>query len=122
MQGRTQRGMSIIGALAGLFFAAMAVSFSLKVTPVYLDDYALTKILSSLDDHAGTELLTQGDVRTLINKGLQSNLVELSPDEIHIYRAGDSVIVDIDYERRMNFLYNIDLILTFKHDWKAKNQ
>lgn len=122
MQGRKQKGMSIIGALIGLFFAAMIASFGLKVTPVYLDDYALQKILSSLDDQAGTEPLTMGDVRARLDKGLQTNLVELGPDELKIYRAGDSIVVDIDYERRMNFLYNIDLILTFKHDWKAKNQ
>ena len=122
MQGRKQKGMSIAGSLAGLFFAAMIVSFGLKVAPVYLDDSALQKILSSLDDWAGTDSLTLGDVRTRIDKGLQTNLVELGPDELDIYRAGDSIVVDIDYERRMNFLYNIDLILTFKHHWKAKNQ
>ena len=80
------------------------------------------KFVTSLDEQSGTEPMTVGDVRTRINKGLQTNLVELGPDELKIFRAGDSVAVNIDYERRMNFLYNIDLILTFKHDWKAKNQ
>ena len=122
MQGSKQKGVSITGALAGLFLASLVVSFGLKVTPVYLDDYALQKILSSLDEGGGTEPLTPGDIRSRIDKGLQTNLVELGPDELKIYRADDSIVVDIDYERRMNFLYNIDLILTFKHDWKAKNQ
>ena len=122
MQGSKQRGMSIIGALTGLFFAALVVSFSLKVTPAYLDDYALQRILSSLDEQAGTEPATVGDIRARVNKGLQTNLVELGAEEMKIFRSGDGIVVDIDYERRVNFLYNIDLILTFKHDWKAKNQ
>lgn len=122
MQGSKQKGMSITGALVGLFFAALVVAFTMKVSPLYLDDYALSKILSSLDEKTGPEPVTVGDIRTLVNKGLQTNLVEIGPDEMKIFRSGDGIVVNIDYERRENFLYNIDLILTFKHHWKAKNQ
>ena len=44
MQGRKQKGITVIGGLLALFLAALVVSFSLKVIPVYLDDLALQKI------------------------------------------------------------------------------
>ena len=117
-----QQGASFTGLLASLIIIGLAAAFAVKVMPAYLDDYALKKILSSLDEQTGGEAMSVDDLRLSINKGLQTNLVKLGPDEMKIFREGNSVVVNIDYERRLNFLYNIDLILMFKHDWKAKYQ
>ena len=124
MQGRgsSQQGGGIPGLLATILVFGLLVSVSLKVTPTYLDDYALKKILASLNESSDGEAYSVNAVRNRINKGLATNLVRLTTDEMKIYREDGSINVDIDYERRVDFLYNIDLILTFKHDWKAKIQ
>lgn len=118
----SQKGGGIIGMLATLLTIGMLITIGLKTTPAYLDDYALKKILASLDEFPEGEAASVKSIRSRITKGLNTNLIRLEADEMQIYQEGGAVFVQIDYERRVDFLYNIDLILTFKHDWKAKIQ
>ena len=117
-----QLGMGTLGLLMSLLFAGLIVTLASKVVPVYLDDYALKRVMSSLDKRPDVETASGHQIRIWIDKGLQTNLIKMQPSELKVLRENGQVVVDIDYERRLNFLYNIDLILTFKHDWKAKNQ
>ena len=117
-----QQGMGVLGWLAGLLVVGFLLSLSLKVMPIYLDDHALTKVIDSLDERLDDDVATLNQTRILINKGLQTNLVKMQPGELRVFKENGQVVVDIDYERRLKLLYNIDLILTFKHDWKAKNR
>ena len=117
-----QLGMGVLSGLAILLIASLIITLALKVVPVYLDDYAITKVINSLDERPEADTASGNQVRLWIDKGLQTNLVKLQANELKVFREYGQVTVNIDYERRLDFLYNIDLILTFKHDWKAQNQ
>ncbi len=118
---RKQRGSSTLGWLTTLLMVGLLATFLLKLGPVYMDDYALKKVVSSLDGTSDLDTTSVADVRTKIQKGLQTNLIVMQPNEIKVKRENGLVVVDINYERRLDFFYNIDLILTFEHDWKAIN-
>ncbi|USE39067.1 DUF4845 domain-containing protein [Endozoicomonas sp. SCSIO W0465] len=98
------------------------MSFAVKVVPFYIDDHSVKQVVSSLSDRPESATASATQVRALINKGLQLNLVKLDRNEINVIRENGVVAVDIDYERRIHFFYNVDLVLTFEHNWKAGTQ
>ncbi len=115
-----QGGAGALSLLTTLVAFVLAVMFSIKVVPYYLDDYAIAKVLSSLDKKPGIENAALEQTQVWLEKGFQSNRIELRDDELRIRGRGDQLSVDISYERRVHLLYNMDLILTFEHDWKVK--
>lgn len=120
---RRQKGLGTLGWLVAILVGGLAVMLALKLTPVYLDDYAVSRVLSSLDSRPGAESAGVSEVREWFRKGLQTNLIKLEPGESKIYRSkSGGVTVEVNYERRLHFLYNIDLVLTFEHYWNVKSQ
>ncbi|MGB1272302.1 MAG: DUF4845 domain-containing protein [Endozoicomonas sp.] len=119
---RRQKGASAFGWLVALFIGGLLLSLALKVGPLYMDDLTVGKVISSLSDRPGSNTASVTQVRSWIDKGLQTNLAKLDRNEVKLSRENGQVRVDIDYERRINYLYNIDLVLTFNHYWKAESQ
>ncbi|MRI34873.1 hypothetical protein EOPP23_17995 [Endozoicomonas sp. OPT23] len=120
---RKQKGLSTLGLLVTILVLGFVVMLGMKMSPVYLDDYAVAKVLKSLDNRPGISEASRSEVREWVQKGLSTNRIDLSRDELKITRdRKDGVSVDINYERRMHLMYNVDLVLTFKHYWNAESQ
>ncbi|MFK0573431.1 DUF4845 domain-containing protein [Endozoicomonas sp.] len=117
-----QRGSGALSWLFYLLIGGLLLSFAFKVLPFYMDDHAVNKVVSSLTGRPGSSTASVTQVRTWIDKGLQLNMVKLDRSEVKVARKNAVVAVDIDYERRINFFYNVDLVLTFEHNWKAGTQ
>ena len=118
-----QRGLSTLGLLVAILVVGFVVMLGMKTSPYYLDDYAVGKVLNSLSNRSDIKEASRSEVREWIQKGLSTNRIDLSRDELKITRdRKDGVSVDINYERRVHLMYNIDLVLTFKHYWNAESQ
>ena len=116
---KTQQGSGILSWLFLLLFLGLTLSLTAKVVPLYLSDHAVAEVISSLSNHQDSATATVSEVRSWINKGLQLNSVELSADEVEVVRGYSAVAVQVNYERRIHLFFNIDLILTFEHNWKS---
>ncbi|WP_153301738.1 DUF4845 domain-containing protein [Endozoicomonas arenosclerae] len=118
-----QKGLSTLGWLVAILVGGFMIMLTFKVAPIYLDDYAVSKVLNSLDTKPGVEEAGVPQVREWLNKGLLTNRIKLAKGESKVLRdKGKAVTVDINYERRLHLMYNIDLVLTFEHNWKVKSQ
>ncbi|MGI9277347.1 MAG: DUF4845 domain-containing protein [Endozoicomonas sp.] len=118
-----QKGLGALGLMSSLMAAVFIVMFLVKVLPLYVEDYTIARVVQSLDNRPGIESASLGELRSWLNKGLQTNMVTLAPGESEVSRVkGGRPAVAVNYERRVKFLYNIDLVLTFEHDWKVKSQ
>ncbi|WP_222842121.1 DUF4845 domain-containing protein [Endozoicomonas montiporae] len=118
-----QKGLSLFSTLIAIMVGGVVFTAVVKLGPLYMDDYAIARVLKSLDDKPGIASAGVPEVKEWLNKGLKTNLVELDPKEIRVKQDRyDGVMVDIDYERRIKFIRNVDLIVSFEHDWKVKPQ
>ncbi|KEQ17966.1 DUF4845 domain-containing protein [Endozoicomonas numazuensis] len=118
-----QKGLSTLGWLVAILVGGFMIMLTFKVAPIYLDDYAISKVLTSMDTKTGVKEAGVPQVREWLNKGLMTNRIKLAKGESKVLRdEGKSVAVEIDYERRVHLMYNIDLVLTFEHNWNAKSQ
>lgn len=118
-----QKGLSTLGWLVAILVGGFMIMLTIKVAPVYLDDYAIKKVLNSLDTKPGIEGASVQQVREWLDKGLLTNRIRLEGEESSVLRdKGQSVAVEINYDRRVHLIHNIDLVLTFEHNWNTKSQ
>ena len=123
MSIKRQKGLSLLGLLTTILVVGVLLIIGIRAVPFYLDDYAVEKVVTSLENRPDIESAGVREVREWLNKGLQTNRIELGKDEVKVFRdRSTGVTVEINYERRFHVLHNIDLVLTFEHDWNAESQ
>ena len=111
--------MVLCYTVAGLFVVLTA----LKVVPLYIESYTVKSVLESLDERAAIHQSTPVQVRGWIRKGLKMNgIQDLPEDAVRVRRKGAFLAAKINYERRIDFLGNIDMVLSFENSWKIKQQ
>lgn len=112
----SQRGISFFGGLAVLALIVFGVLIAMKVIPIYIDHFALRKIVTTVNTDRSLSIGSARDLRAHINKGLQINSVRdvKADDAIKITQSGDNAYtVNIKYEVRAPMLQNVDLLVHF---------
>lgn len=110
-----QRGLSGISILVILIVAGFLVYVGIKITPVYIDHYAVKAALSSVENDPLTARKSKREIRNMITKRLDvNNIRHINRDHINIKRSGKNTIISIAYEERRPIVYNISLLMTFE--------
>ena len=119
---KQQQGSGIVGWLFNLLIIGLLFSFAVKLAPHYLDDWAVQDVVASLSERSGSDAATVSEVREWVVQGLSRSKIRLDDDAVVVGRDYGVVTVVINYERRIKFFHNVDLVLTFGHNWKAGTQ
>lgn len=113
---RFQRGMTLVSWVVVLLILAFVFIFLLKVVPAYMEDFSVGSSLKSLKEDTVTTFSTPEQVHTAIMRRLSVNNVDnVTSEDIEISRVGSSFDINVEYEVREPFMFNIDLVLTFNH-------
>ena len=116
---KRQQGISIVGWLVNLLIISVLLTFAVRMVPHYTDDWAVQDVVSSLSDRVGSDTATVAEVRGWIEQGLARSNIVLDDDAISVSRYNGVVMAEIDYERRIKFFHNVELVMTFGHNWNA---
>lgn len=117
-----QKGMSSLGWLLTIFIGGFFLTCALKLGPVYADNLLVRDALKSIADlpKGSYSELSESDVRTHLNNHFMINGVRDVPrNAIKIDKKADGLVVDINYERRIPLVYNIDVVLTFNNQFDS---
>jgi len=111
---RYQAGMGLFGWLFMLALVGFVVIFIIKLTPVYMENATIRSVLQGLKAEASS-FSTSEDVRRLVSKRFGiNNIKEVDPADVIIEpRSDGGFAVQLDYERRVPFVYNISLVTSF---------
>ena len=120
-----QGGFSMLQWLVIIAVAGFFLVFGFKVVPLYSENMYVVSALKSLQD-SGSRLqdMTNNEITSKLNNFYMINNVrsEGPTKNLKIDRsASDKVIVKIDYETRVNFFHNIDLVLKFENHLDSSN-
>ena len=114
-QVRNQKGMTLASmAMLGVLIGFAAYFGFMLYGPVY-DDLSVKTVVENLATDGKTKGASAKTVRSLIQKRLSINRVDLDKEEIVIEKTKEGLSVAIDYERRVDFVGNVDLIASFSH-------
>ena len=116
MQSRNeQQGMTLIAWLVILAMVGVFITVGLKITPVYLEHFAVKKTLESLKQEPLISRKTLREIRTMLERRLDMNSVyDMTKDEVIIKRSGGVTTITIAYEERRSILGNLSIVMTFE--------
>ena len=112
-----QSGVSFISILAFLVLVVFALNFLVRIFSLHWDDRVLVSILDDLPEVIERDT-TVKEVQKLIANRLDMNrLRAISTDELVITKHNDQIKVIWQYERRDHVMSNVDIILSFNHEY-----
>jgi Tfp pilus assembly major pilin PilA len=110
-----QTGITLIGFLVVLMVVAFFGYMAMKLVPAYTEFMGVTKAMNQLASEGGPKSVTQ--VRNDLIKKLDFQYVSddtISPQDITIKRSGNASSLNVSYDKRIPFMYNIDFLLHFE--------
>ncbi|MBT3011897.1 MAG: DUF4845 domain-containing protein [Candidatus Thiodiazotropha sp. (ex Lucina aurantia)] len=110
-----QRGLSGISILVILIVAGFLVYVGIKITPVYIDHYAVKATLDSIKSEPLSARKSKREIRDMITKRLYvNNIRHVNRDHINIQRSGKTTTINVKYAERRHIAHNISLIMDFE--------
>lgn len=114
-----QQGSGLVLLLLVLSLAITGSLLVLKLSPLYFDQYKAEELLTSLQET--TSAIKLDDISTLDLKDTLQDMFE-AEDLNHLYEFvlvqdfGLYKRINMEYERRVELVSNIDIIVTFEFD------
>jgi len=109
-----QHGFSKLGLVCMLVVLVSALTFALKVLPVYIDHNFVRGVAETIAESGRASSMTQAEIREEIAASMRVNSIrDFQLDSITSTRAGGTTAININYERRIPIAGNIDIILSF---------
>ena len=122
-----QQGMSLLGGLVVVILIGFFASIGFKLLPHYMDNRALEKIITGVEQGAATssaQVRSVGDFYAHVDKNMQvNNIRDLSSRDImEIRLEGAEFVAHLNYEVREKFIKNIDLVMSFDKEYRVRAQ
>ena len=114
---RYQRGRSLLEMFFLLILAGIIVLLALRLIPVFMDYRTLIGVAESVQEDRDYQDAPEEEVREGLRANIRINNLRGYDDEevFEISRGdGNELIIDLDYEERVPFLFNIDLVASFE--------
>ncbi|QIO05574.1 DUF4845 domain-containing protein [Acinetobacter shaoyimingii] len=118
---KNQKGASYLTILVGLVALAFVVKAVTAVWPSYWDDRVVNKQIEELISSSSSDI-TENQFVEKMDKSLEmNNIRDLKFDDIAQVSTENGIVVSKQYEVRVPFLLNIDLILTFEKSFDQRS-
>ena len=107
-KGLTAWGMIIIIALIG-FFTLLAV----RLVPVYLENYKVTKSLDTLLGTAIEDRSSAGLMKMFMRRMEVNDIEHVRQQDIKMEKQDNGFVMDVNYEVRVPIIGNVDAVVKF---------
>lgn len=115
-----QKGVTLTSLAFYLGLLGFAVFTALKLFPVYMDAFTIESSVKSLETDKTKEFSGAITVQRALFKRLSiNNISSLNKDDVSVVREDNYYMVDVDYETRIPYMFNIDLVLSFAYNAKV---
>jgi hypothetical protein len=111
---KQQKGLSSIGWLSVIILFGAVFTIVAKLAPFYLDNRFVVSTLQGLADDPTFPKMTSSQVRSKLTKTFRLNNIRgKAVDSVKVLKKKNITLVTIEYEERINIVYNIDVVLIF---------
>ena len=119
-----QRGMTLISWVFVLLIIAFFAALAMRLVPMYQEYYGVLQIMDGMETELKNNKLTKKQVMTLFEKRFNTGYIfSVKKGDIEIHRGKNNVHVTkviIDYEKRVPFIAQLDLVGHFKTEIDAE--
>ena len=112
---RKQRGASAIGIIIILAIIGVGAYIGFQYLPLYIEAGTVDSILTSIENTDKEKPVTSAQqIRSMIEKQLNMNQMEDLANSFKVTQDEEIFIVNVNYERELNLIYEKKLIITDK--------
>lgn len=112
---QNQRGMTLLGIATVLAVIGFGALCAIKIGPIYLDNMTIASVIQSEAATPDMRKKTKSQVIKSLTARLVINGLEEYAKEAKIVQKDGQYALVLDYERRINFIANIDVVLVFEN-------
>ena len=113
---RNNRGITLIGFAVVLCVAGFFAYLAMRLVPIYIEYFSVVKSMEQIKAEPGSAQKTIEQIRRDLTLKFNAQYVDESsvpPQAIQLKRESGGATLRIAYEKRVAFMYNIDLVATF---------
>jgi hypothetical protein len=113
---RNNRGLTLIGFLILLGVGGFFAYIVMRLLPIYVEYFGVVKSMEMVKQEPGSAQKPIEEIRRELNSKFNTQYVDdasVPPQAIQLKREAGGATLRIAYERRVSFMYNIDLVATF---------
>jgi len=113
-----QKGITMIGFIMLLAVLGFFAYAAMKLWPAYAEYFGVVKSMKALQSEAGVENMSIDLIRAKLNVQFDLQYVDdknVPPSAIQMVTANGQHSLRIAYDRDIQFLYNVDLLVHFDH-------
>ena len=112
---RKQRGASAIGIIIILAIIGVGAYIGFQYLPLYIEAGTVDSILTSIENTDKEKPVTSAQqIRGMIEKQLNMNQMDDLANSFKVTQDEEIFIVNVNYERELNLIYEKKLIITDK--------
>ena len=110
-----QKGGSAVFLLIMMVLAFSGFFTFLKVMPLYTQDWAVQTVFENIEKEALETKYTRSRIYDMLQKRFSINGVSDLMEYVEVAGSGKNVTIEMEYERRVPLISNIELVATFNH-------
>ena len=116
-----QRGITFISFIIIAVFISSYAFAVLKVTPFYLEQFKITRVLTDLETSLSGNSPTLTMIRSAIGKRLDIEMVrDMNAMDFKVKKSQNGYTVGAQYERRAQYFGNLSLVVSFDKSVEIK--
>ena len=112
----SQKGVTLYSLFFYLALLAFAVFTTLKLFPVYAESLTVESTIKGIEEEVDTKYTSALNLRnTVLRRFSINNIKTVTQDDVTVQLNNYTYVVDVDYEVRVPYIKNIDLVLSFNY-------
>ena len=116
---KRQSGVTILGFMLILLVGAFLLTAGFKLGPLYIDNQFIRESIESLENENYREMTDRQIKAYISNTFIINNIRDLDGRDIIISREKHRLFVSLDYEKRVNFMGNLDVVVSFENHFDS---
>ena len=113
---RNVRGITLIGFVIMLCFVGFFAYLAMRLIPVYVEYFGVVKAMEAVKSEPGAAQRPIEQIRRDLGAAFDGQYVDsdtVPPQSIQLKRESGGATLRVAYEKRVPFIYNIDLVGKF---------
>lgn len=113
---QSQRGITFIGFVVVLCIVGFFAYVAMKLVPVYSEYMGVVKSMNQLLTEPGIGSKDVGEIRRMLDTKFSIQYVDentVPPQNVQLKRQNGAASLRVFYDKRIDFIYNIDLLVSF---------
>lgn len=116
---QSMRGLSVSGWIVCIVVVVVFATAAIKIIPSMLDFNTVQTLVNNVLADNKVGLKSTDEIAGDIARRLSINSIKvISANDLLIEKNDGVLTIVVDYEVRENFFKNVDLVMTYKHEFK----